>query len=69
MDAGNEEDIQEAMDKIWFARAKTVAAIGDIVQVAKMSNIGSHKAKVERLSDLDDLQDWMVATYNDKERA
>ena len=70
VDAGNEEDIQEAMDKIWFARAKTVAAIGDIVQVRKMSEYWkSRGVKVERLSDLDDLQDWMVATYNDKERA
>ena len=70
VDAGNEEDIQETMDKIWFARAKTVAAIGDIVQVRKMSEYWkSRGVKVERLSDLDDLQDWMVATYNDKERA
>lgn len=70
VDAGNKEDIQEAVDKIWFARAKTVAAIGDIVQVRKMSQYWkSRGVKVERLSDLDNLQDWMVAKYNNKRRA
>ena len=69
VDAGNKEDIQEAVDKIWFARAKTVAAIGDIVQVRKMSQYWkSRGVKVERLSDLDNLQDWMVAKYNNKRR-
>lgn len=65
VDSGNKGEVQEAFDKIWFARAKTIAATGDIVQVRRMSEYWQARGvRVKQLSDLDTLQDWMVKKYN-----
>jgi len=65
VDSGNKGEVQEAFDKIWFARAKTIAATGDIVQVRRMSEYWRARGvRVKQLSDLDTLQDWMVKKYN-----
>ena len=67
VDSGNKAAVQEAFDKIWFARAKTIAATGDIMQVRRMSEYWQRRGvKVKQLSDLDTLQDWMVKKYNKK---
>lgn len=65
VDSGNKGEVQEAFDKIWFARAKTIAATGDIVQVRRVSEYWRARGvRVKQLSDLDTLQDWMVKKYN-----
>lgn len=33
VDGGDKAEIQEAFDKIWFSRAKTIAATGDILSL------------------------------------
>lgn len=69
VDGGDKAEIQEAFDKIWFARAKTIAATGDIMQVRRMTEYWRKRGvKVERLSDLDVLQDWMVKKYNKQQK-
>jgi receptor expression-enhancing protein 5/6 len=69
VDGGDEAEIQEAFDKIWFSRAKTIAATGDIMQVRRMTEYWRKRGvKVERLSDLDVLQDWMVKKYNKQQK-
>lgn len=65
VDGGDKAIIQESLDKIWFSRAKTIAATGDLMQVRRMTQYWKTRGvKVERLSDLDVLQDWMVNKYN-----
>jgi len=67
VESGNKGEVQEAFDKIWFARAKTIAATGDIMQVRRMSDYWKKRGvNVKQLSDLDTLQDWMVKKYNKK---
>jgi len=69
VDGGDKAEIQEAFDKIWFSRAKTIAATGDIMQVRRMTDYWRKRGvKVERLSDLDVLQDWMVKKYNKRQK-
>ena len=67
VDTGNKSEVQEAFDKIWFARAKTIAATGDIMQVRRMQEYwGKRGVRVKELRDLDDLQAFMVKKYNKK---
>ena len=67
VDTGNKGEVQEAFDKIWFARAKTIAATGDIMQVRRMQEYwGKRGVRVKELRDLDDLQAFMVKKYNKK---
>lgn len=67
VEGGDKGEIQESLDKIWFSRAKTIAATGDLMQVKRMTAYWKTRGvKVERLSDLDDLQAWMIAKYNRK---
>jgi hypothetical protein len=67
VDTGNKGEVQEAFDKIWFARAKTIAATGDIMQVRRMQEYWRKRGvRVKELRDLDDLQAFMVKKYNKK---
>ena len=62
--AVDEGNIDESLDRIWYAKAVNSAAIGDLLQVQKMKAYWKNRGvTIKTLADLDKLTVWMVKKY------